>query len=836
MSPQNIQSTKTTKQIKESSNDLTQSHPNLGQKTFGHKNNFYNTDGLNNNNNNHEEPSRMKQKQTSSMDGGSGLEKSPKLSQNSFEGSLISYPIKDYNNFTTYERNNGNVHKTTKLPSFSQFSNEVKSLQLENPDYSSSKMSTHFQKLPGGSLPGVSQLLADKPKEKEQIPEILSTSKFLSKPLTNKNTCEFPYPLNVNYMTLISLLNEVTPKNFGEVLVQTLRMCGNEIPIDIFFNLLYNNQDPEKIEAIPIDGLRIDNSPSTETTRYGLKLCHSILNLFEGKKDLVGLRDSGLLLNYNLSYIPGYEVFRTFLAIKIVFDSFTLVANIPLKQYYLLRTAVYKCYYIIYQKLLRKYPSKTTSSLDQEKALLGPPNFGKIFRLVFPNVIAKRLGSRKDSKYHYIGLTWNRKIINEDIIQLIEHSLPELEYRFERLNPKVSEKRLKHYKNISRISNTERKRDMKNSLFHKPLLSFIDVSKPSTGFQWTTPFWEGFAGNKPQPSEVSKTIILNLAVKLTENHADVSLLIQNFDPIEILADSGTTFCEKFAQILDSFAMNSTPKEPYLYLFLMILLMVFPVTLACEKTVDSGTKIQFRAFLENIINVIHSRIVNSPPDVLNNAFIFTKIIRRMILLSDMLIVLVNSALVRNIVSGISHNFNRLACSEIQVNGFRKRVYEVIVRAVTMATVAFDLHANDAQSGTLPTDIENIIISITNRIMDDTHLFNERIQRIPDTLDNNDHDGGKYGLPYHFFKLLAELLHSSFFEDPAVRKLPMRVIWYIVFCVTNEVSFGKTFDECQDQQSTNETFECWWLLSTCIQEYLGIVSEISGILEILYGNEK
>lgn len=159
-------------------------------------------------------------------------------------------------------------------------------------------------------------------------------------------------------------------------------------------------------------------------------LINQLLNVFKNPNLLIeyfpNLEDKDNKL-VNINY---HELLRTFLAIKILYDiliQLQLSDEDDPQHYTIPRLSIYKTYYIICQKLIASYPSASNTRNEQQKLILGQSKLGKLIKLVYPNLLIKRLGSRGESKYNYLGVMWNENIVQHEIKQLCEdHDLNDL--------------------------------------------------------------------------------------------------------------------------------------------------------------------------------------------------------------------------------------------------------------------------------------------------------------------------------------------------------------------------------------------------------------------------
>ncbi|GEQ67981.1 hypothetical protein JCM33374_g1647 [Metschnikowia sp. JCM 33374] len=124
------------------------------------------------------------------------------------------------------------------------------------------------------------------------------------------------------------------------------------------------------------------------------------------------------------------DLLQTFLAIKIICNAVKNVENSLLGTTSLSRDAVYKVYYIICQKLIRKHACIAKHEGLEKISILGNSRLGKLTKLIFPRIRTKRLGRRGNSKAHYIGLTLDYSMLDSETQHLLHLNLSELKTHF----------------------------------------------------------------------------------------------------------------------------------------------------------------------------------------------------------------------------------------------------------------------------------------------------------------------------------------------------------------------------------------------------------------------
>lgn len=229
--------------------------------------------------------------------------------------------------------------------------------------------------------------------------------------------------LKAAYSKLVPLIKRTTPNNMNDLFIATLIECLHHVPLDDFYLLLSNENTPELIKPLPIWRFKIDKSPYTCYKIEGLTLCFYILQTFRKRRQRHWDIPIDLVHNPRLFRLKPHEIRRTFLAIKILFDSVEEVKGPLWRISTISRPSMKNAYHFICQKLLEKYPTNS-SILPLEKVEVCESQLGRITKSIYPGLSTRRLGKRGDSVYHYVGLAWNKNIIDDELVHEIEESKP----------------------------------------------------------------------------------------------------------------------------------------------------------------------------------------------------------------------------------------------------------------------------------------------------------------------------------------------------------------------------------------------------------------------------
>lgn len=142
--------------------------------------------------------------------------------------------------------------------------------------------------------------------------------------------------------------------------------------------------------------------------------------------------------------------------------------------------------------------------------------------------------------------------------------------------------------------------------------------------------WEFIPGVIPQQSKWANEITWKSTAYLKAINVDAMSLIENFSVL--ILSSGMIFFafdELFSQLIQQLA----PDEAYLHLYLVLLLLYFPVFLASEGEISKQNKLQISDNLTDFINTLQMSLgimtLGDPKHFLN----FTNIMKKMIKLAQ-----------------------------------------------------------------------------------------------------------------------------------------------------------------------------------------------------------
>ncbi|PSK39242.1 hypothetical protein C7M61_001845 [Candidozyma pseudohaemuli] len=214
--------------------------------------------------------------------------------------------------------------------------------------------------------------------------------------------------------------------NLNTFLLSLLRRVDKSLPLDEFYNVLYNPKSDNDAIQSAID--KIDKTSTNDDLESGMEIIQRVLEVFRFPETLYNQYPSLDGSDLKASNVNLHELLRSLLAIKILRHSLieTEDGDRHSERSPIPRLDIYKVYYILCQKLILKYPSSSNTTSLQQKLIFGQSKLGKLIKLVYPNLVSKRLGRRGESRYNYLGIRWNDNVVSDEIKALFRNDLPEL--------------------------------------------------------------------------------------------------------------------------------------------------------------------------------------------------------------------------------------------------------------------------------------------------------------------------------------------------------------------------------------------------------------------------
>lgn len=687
-----------------------------------------------------------------------------------------------------------------------------------------------------------------------------------------------PTAINPLFNDFLQSLVNVDGSNINNYLLQILEKLGSPLPIDDFYNFLYNN-DKQASPTPVIPTHKIDKTMvnfSIQSSAFSL--LDQLLNIFKIPNLLIEYFPNIANRENKLFGINYHELLRTFLAIKILYDVLIqLPSNNDPQNYTIPRLSIYKTYYIICQKLIRQYPSPTNTSSEQQKLILGQSKLGKLLKLVYPDLLIKRLGSRGDSKYNYLGVIWNQNIIDDEIKKLCdENELVHLHRIFDTKDKNLSFPRRRNHSTNSYTSIPGHKIKLKTRSKSEPQ---IQLTRPHTEpYSNENIIAPSFSFIKPHlkfPESDNFTILeekdkdnwfitikhrayewlkrCNLSFSIPEAIQLVFLNNDNLVEKHLLCNG---LINKIVKPLSSDLAYVENADLYLYLIAILELLPYLLFLKSYPQVN---------YLKNLrLNLLY--LIDNFNDELatintNNHFKiehlrrFLILMKKLININDLLITFIklvnkddssnSSVMVLDIENYL--NLSDESPSDIGIDedsesrlSFKN---DILSKDLIYALNAYNLdptldqHSRSVLSTDFIWDEVNLIgnffrIDLLNFLNDQD--LGEKYELVTSTEPNDETDSilsKKEGIK---LASLLTLIHDKLLTKHFKAKYPILVYTNILSLILND-SLKYIFIKYQKQQNNQHkdenqnSFGNWWVFNSFVQEYSSLMGEIVGLYD-------
>ncbi|GEQ67971.1 hypothetical protein JCM33374_g1637 [Metschnikowia sp. JCM 33374] len=424
-----------------------------------------------------------------------------------------------------------------------------------------------------------------------------------------------------SFQKLAPLLNSARKRNFISVLVNVLHECDDNLSLDDFYTMLYNNNPLGEIFG------SAQNHFSTVSDMRGHELCGLVFEIFKNP----GNSHGGLVNNPFLSTVNCHESLRTILAIKILSSTFRKVHDQSLT---IPRAKFYKAYYIICQKLMYKH-SRTTNSLGlQQTVIFSQSAMGRVIKSVYPTLMTKRLGKRGTSKAHYMGMTWNESFMDAEVLSLLDLEFSEIRDHFglrEGSKRKHSELETTEAENKRLKFNTIAAKPQWSPLDHNSVYSFVECSSSYPGFDFSPRSWRETPNSLPKHSEWAKGTMEKSLNVLKGYDIDFGPLQEGICGGSFSTDS---FSSTVIAAVGKLSGISASKETFLHLYLAVILLIMPFMISSDQELSRVRKVQLRESVKTCIAQLESEVATLPYVDRKDLTKFTRILSKLTVLNEM----------------------------------------------------------------------------------------------------------------------------------------------------------------------------------------------------------
>ncbi|GEQ68298.1 hypothetical protein JCM33374_g1966 [Metschnikowia sp. JCM 33374] len=412
------------------------------------------------------------------------------------------------------------------------------------------------------------------------------------------------------------------------------------------------------------------------------------------------------------------------------------------------------------------------------------------------------LGKRGQSKSHYIGLTCNESMVDEDTIRLVNLDITDLRDYFKNLWQPAK------INLITRLKPKCHNQAMCSESNQVPMISpikssysFIDLMCKYPSGDCSPRIWHVTPNTIPKQSLWAK-VTMERSVEVLKGHGvNLDPLIANIFEFVFSGNDQYLISDTVIYSIMVLSNRSSPREAFLHLYLVVLLLIFPVTIASDQEVSMFDKLQLRVAVTNCVTKLEDEVsilscIDEP-----SLATFIQILRKMIHISEMTSSSSNSSHAESVLKEMAHDIKSLTITASECGDFTvsKMADVTNIHNIGKAFQKVALVATQAMS--------SIASGIT-----DSELYND--------------------VPYQVFHLSAKLFHEVTLAVAEIVQLPMPVITSIILYYTNEmqqVSFAEFARRGPDL--SKDTFKCWWVFSSMFQEYMCVMSEVIALSQAL-----
>lgn len=654
---------------------------------------------------------------------------------------------------------------------------------------------------------------------------------------------------NSTRMRLLRNIVNVDAFNLNSYLLSVLKELIITPPLDEFYNMLYGNEHASSVlknETLA----KIDKSNAVPTSE-SMEILQLILGVFRDPQTLLTYIPTLDMSRSKLASMNFRELLRSFLAMKILFDSLVEVnaGSSSLDLPTLPRLSIYKVYYILCQMLMLKYPTESNSNSMQQNLILGQSKLGKLIKLVYPNVLSKRLGRRGESKYNYLGVIWNPNIVDKEILDLCEEDLAKLADDFANKKKLLDNDRRKNSRQLSltsrRISIPRTQGTgspnlppiLANESRVRPLVTFIHsqtkfplhglsplslVSEPDNIDLHTS--WFGSARH-------------HSLMILREFNIDL-LIIRNvlLDKGKMASDENWLFKELAAKTDMILSSSFREDKEHLHLFLAVAIELLPTIIIHDPMKDNGLSLM-KKNLQQLGKQLGPRFADTFLIEASDINAFVAVSKRMVHITELLDSLCLTTLDSTLLKDMRGDLDRFSLtsedSYIEDESPLSRIRELITQGMLRTLNSYQpLQDEDGSHMSSERVIENVQRD-ANSIL---RSFHESLTGFFDDISIKNREAALISpLEYSMTmsRHLVNLVHSVVLADAMAEHYPIVVIKDMVTYISNQV-LRSIYEKNLNQRGTgslHSTFRLWWILATYCQEYFGLLSELVGLHESL-----
>lgn len=648
-------------------------------------------------------------------------------------------------------------------------------------------------------------------------------------------------PHDEAFHAILSDMLKLDAFNLNTFLLSLLHRVDSNSPLDDFYNILYNPKSEDYQLQSSAD--KIDKTIPNDDLAAAMAIIERVLEVIRSPETLYSHFPALNGAELKTSSVNLHELLRSLLAIKILRHSLVEAedADRHSERSPIPRLDIYKLYYILCQKLILKYPSSSNSTSLQQKLIFGQSKLGKLIKLVYPDLVSKRLGRRGESKYNYLGIRWNSNVVSDEIKALFNSDLNELTDLFRPLKkvvgPAQNKQGVRRSQTSTKLPQSKRQKGLGLSdmiFVIKAQGTFVEPNHfyPEGPFTLKAFLDEQLNENVEQSwfaSTLSTSSDALSGAGVSSEEIDDFLLGEEASSTE---ENDTLLRGIVDVILPKLLASPDQPKIYLHLFMVICLKVFPYLLLLKKPLYTDTTKRLTSRVSHVIKQIEGEM--SPlvsqrmqqQDIKN----FLGILSRMIHLNQLLAAFFKADLQDYVLKEMQEDVTRVATEGLK-DGLNE-TYRLITEACTSVLLACR-YRPQFRGVPVTSNVRQFLFeachTIEQMVSHDLALFVTNVMEgwLPQT-EESFHGALKFRLLLATLKLVDEgvLNEDTKARFPAlvIRGLYSRIaIQILQFTYRAHASMlgGKTMTPA------NPTFRLWYVLVCFIQEYLDVLAEINSL---------
>ncbi|GEQ67631.1 hypothetical protein JCM33374_g1296 [Metschnikowia sp. JCM 33374] len=636
------------------------------------------------------------------------------------------------------------------------------------------------------------------------------------------------------FLRFAPLLKYLNSRNLSWLLVQFLKEYHQQIPLSGLFHLVSSAKHPNFDFFAEPSSAYNENTKFSEMERKGISYCGIIIDKFKDLSTRRSLRGTNLE-NLKKPGVVLHEALRIMLAIKILFASLIPVEYDHSGDSRVERSSVYKVYYMICQTLIKRYPSRSNYS-DIQTLLLGQSVLGKITKLIYPNLISKRLGRRGQSKYNYIGITWNRDTVDVEILKLLNLSIPEISKHFTNFVEKKEQKptftrQISTTPIIQKDIPTLTEQSLAaywKTRWETPLYGYVNFSSKYPETDCSPRSWQTGINQIPQPSLWAKDNVNRSLHFLRAYNIDLDPLKQNLNRGKFSGDHQIGLQSTLLRAMATLQSLNAEAHAFMHLYLAILLLLFPIVVSSEKEVPRYLKIDLRSSIQECVLQLAYSVPILMGAQARNLKTFIGILEGMARLVELTMTKIQSECAELVLRKMIRDLELADDVKGKSLNNISPLEKLQVDSVLMSMKAFNFTFKESGPNTDDEDEIGTISAIAQALVKSIKITKHTMSLIPALAKNEELNQVTEDLPNQIFVIGLKFLHEFTLADSSIRKLPIPVFNYTLYHVSNLIpcfSFDGFIDShpCHSELF-RESFNCCWVLFSMIQEYLKILSEV------------